>query len=206
MSYIATFDLIGCGVFAISGAIIAFQQRVDGIGVVVLATVTAIGGGTVRDLLLDVPVFWLHQPNYIYTIIFASIVTILWINSSRKIPGKSLEVADALGLALFVVMGTEKALSAGVPAVTAVIMGTLTGCFGGLLRDVFANQIPLIFRKELYAVCCISGGLVYVTLLNFLSVHISAIIAFLCVLLLRLAALRWGWSIHVFKFPDHSSH
>lgn len=199
MSYLLVFDLIGCGVFAISGAIIAFNKRVDGVGVIVLGAVTAIGGGTVRDLLLDVPVFWLNQPAYIYAIIFSSLLAILWINSSKKIPDKALEFADALGLALFVVMGTSKALAIGVPPLTAVIMGTITGCFGGMIRDVLANEIPLIFKKELYAVCTIVGGSAYVLLLPYFSEVITATVAFFIILLLRVAAIKWNLTIRVFK-------
>lgn len=199
MNYLLTFDLIGCAVFAISGAIIAYQQNMDGVGVIVLAAVTAIGGGTLRDLLLGVEVFWLNQPSYIYSILLASLLAILWINRTSKLPDKALELADALGLSLFVVMGTEKALSHDVAPITAVIMGTMTGCFGGLIRDVLANQIPLILRKHLYAVCCIAGGTVYVICLNFLDKYISSSLAFLTVFCLRLAALKWSWSIQVFK-------
>ncbi len=202
MSYLLMFDLIGCGVFAISGAIIAYQQKMDGVGVVVLAAVTAIGGGTVRDLLLDVPVFWLHQPSYMYAIFMSSLIAILWINSSKKLSEKALEVADALGLALFVVMGTQKALSAGVPPLTAVIMGTITGCFGGMIRDVLANEIPLIFRKELYAACCIAGGTTYVLLIMYFSQIVSASVAFTIILLLRLIALKWQLMIPVFRYKN----
>lgn len=203
MSYLLMFDLIGCGVFAISGAIIAFNKKVDGIGVIVLGAVTAIGGGTVRDLLLDVPVFWLNQPGYIYAIIFSSLIAILWINSAKKIPDKALEFADALGLSLFVVMGTAKALSTGVPPLTAVIMGTITGCFGGMIRDVLANEIPLIFKKELYAVCTIAGSSAYVLLLPYFSEVVTATIAFFIILLLRIAAIKWNLTIKVFK--EHSN-
>lgn len=203
MSYLLMFDLIGCGVFAISGAIIAFNKKVDGIGVIVLGAVTAIGGGTVRDLLLDVPVFWLNQPGYIYAIIFSSLIAILWINSAKKIPDKALEFADALGLSLFVVMGTAKTLSTGVPPLTAVIMGTITGCFGGMIRDVLANEIPLIFKKELYAVCTIAGSSAYVLLLPYFSEVVTATIAFFIILLLRIAAIKWNLTIKVFK--EHSN-
>jgi len=199
MSYLFVFDLLGCGIFAISGAIIAYQKKVDGIGVIVLGAVTAIGGGTVRDLLLDVPVFWLSQPGYIYAIIFSSLIAIVWINSSKKLPEQALEFADALGLSLFVVMGTAKALSTGVPPLTAVIMGTITGCFGGMIRDVLSNEIPLIFRKELYAVCTIAGSSAYVLLLPHFSVTITATVSFFIILLLRLAAIKWKLTIKVFK-------
>lgn len=196
------FDLIGCAVFALSGAIMAYQKKMDGIGVIVLAAVTAIGGGTVRDLLLNVPVFWVSQPSYIYAIFIASLIAILWINSAKKLPEKALEIADAFGLSLFVVMGTAKALSFGVPPLTAAIMGTITGCFGGMIRDVLANEIPLIFRKELYAACTIAGSSAYVMLIPYFSAVISASIAFTIILVLRLMAIKWQLALHVFRFND----
>lgn len=197
--WIYLFDLVGCGVFAISGAIIAYEQKMDGIGVLVLAGVTAIGGGTLRDLLLDAPVFWLAQPSYIYAIFAAALISILWLNRTDKIPEKSLELADALGLSLFVIMGTQKALSYGVAEVTAIIMGMMTGCFGGMIRDVLANRVPMILQKEMYAFCCLVGSSVYVTL-NHLDIEIASILAFLTVLAMRLGAIRFKLQIHVFKY------
>lgn len=199
MNWLYTFDLIGCGVFAISGAMLAFKRKMDGVGVLVLAAVTAIGGGTIRDLLLDAPVFWLADANYFYAIFLASVAAVIWLNRAQSLPAKSLELADALGLALFVVMGTEKALSYGVSNITAVIMGMMTGCFGGMLRDVLANRVPMILQKELYAMCCIIGASVYVLLLS-IAPNLAAFGGFVTVLLLRLAAIKWHWQIHVFRY------
>lgn len=199
MDWLYLLDLIGCGVFAISGAIIAYQKKMDGVGVLVLAGVTAIGGGTTRDLLLDAPVFWLTQPSYIYAILVASIIAIIWLNRSKAIPGKALEVADAIGLSLFVIMGTNKAIEYGVSDVTAIILGMMTGCFGGMIRDVLANRIPMILKKELYAFCCIIGASLYVILLPY-STLIAASVAFTAIFLLRMAAIKWKWQIHVFNY------
>jgi len=203
MTWLYVFDLIGCGVFAVSGAILAYRQKMDGMGVLVLAGVTAIGGGTIRDLLLDAPVFWLTEPSYIYSIVITSVLSTIWLNHIKRIPEKSLELADALGLALFVVMGTQKALEYGVAEVTAIIMGMMTGCFGGMIRDVLANNVPFILKKELYAMCCIAGGSVYIlTIPWFDSKQVAAILAFCTVFLLRLAAIKWKWQIHVFKYDE----
>ncbi|MBU2881207.1 trimeric intracellular cation channel family protein [Psychrosphaera sp. B3R10] len=201
MDWLYTFDLIGCGVFAISGAILAFKRKMDGVGVLVLAAVTAIGGGTIRDLLLDAPVFWLTDANYFYVIFVASFGAVIWINQTQKLPAKSLEFADALGLALFVVMGTEKALSYGVSDITAIIMGMMTGCFGGMLRDVLANRVPMILQKELYAMCCIIGASIYVLALHFIP-GIAVALGFSTVFILRLAAIKWHWQIHVFRYKN----
>lgn len=199
MDWLYIFDLLGCGVFAVSGAMIAFKRKMDGVGVLVLAAVTAIGGGTIRDLLLDAPVFWLSDPNYFYVIFVASVLTVLWINQTQSLPAKALELADALGLALFVIMGTEKALSFGVSNITAIIMGMMTGCFGGMLRDVLANRVPMILQKELYAMCCLVGAAIYVVLLA-LFPNIAAFMGFATVFCLRLAAIKWHWQIHVFRY------
>ena len=202
MNFLSIMDLIGCGVFAISGAMLAYQQKMDGVGVIILASVTAIGGGTLRDLLLDTPVFWLNQPSYFYAIFVASMVSIAWLNKFRTMPERALEIADALGLALFVVMGTQKALDLGASNLTAIIMGTITGCFGGMIRDVLANQVPMILKKELYAVCCFAGGIVLVLASQHLTPMISWALAFTIVLLLRLAAIKMKWTIPVFKYDE----
>ena len=203
MSFLWIVDLIGCSVFAISGAMLAYQQRMDGVGVIILAAVTAIGGGTLRDLLLDTPVFWLNQPSYLYAIFGAALFSIAWLNNFQKMPERALEIADALGLALFVVMGTQKAMLLGTSNLTAIIMGTITGCFGGMIRDVLANQVPMILKKELYAVCCFSGGIVFVTASLYLNELTSWALAFSTVLLLRLAAIKRKWSIPVFKYEQN---
>ncbi len=199
MDWLYIFDLIGCAVFAISGALVAYSRKMDGIGVIVLAAVTAIGGGTLRDLLLDAKVFWLTDPYYLYVILAASVLSIVWLNTKRQIPAKGLEIVDALGLSLFVIMGTQKALSFGVVGSTAVVMGVMTGCFGGMLRDVLANRVPMILKKELYAMCCILGATTYV-LVSPYSVLSASVLGFAVVFTLRLGAIKWKWQVHVFKY------
>ncbi|WP_404341504.1 trimeric intracellular cation channel family protein [Pseudoalteromonas mariniglutinosa] len=197
------FDLIGIAVFAVSGTLIAYDKKMDGFGVVVLATVTAIGGGTLRDLILDVPVFWLHEQSFFWAILGSVFITTRLINNQRSIPFYTLQIADAFGLAFFAVMGTQKAMLVGMPNTTAVIMGVITACFGGLIRDVLAGNIPMLLKGELYAIACIAGGVVY-TLATFLGLttELSMICAMLMTLLLRLAALKWQLTLHVFKYPD----
>ena len=108
----------------------AYRKKLDGFGVVMLASVTAIGGGTIRDLILDAPVFWLRDSTYLISILVAAFISIVWLNKQKRFPQIALEIADSLGLAFFVVMGTQKALDYGMPDMTAVVMGTFTGCFG----------------------------------------------------------------------------
>jgi uncharacterized membrane protein YeiH len=197
-------DLMGVAVFAISGALVAYKKKLDGFGVIVLASVTGIGGGTIRDVILDVPVFWLNDPTYLISILIASSATIFWLNRQRGFPQIVLEIADALGLAFFVVMGVQKALSYGMPDSTAIIMGTITGCFGGMLRDVLARTTPMVLKSELYATTCIFGGLLYTQSLNLgLPSSWAMILGMLGTLMLRGGAIKRGWSLPVFKYNIH---
>ncbi len=194
--YIA--DLMGVAVFAIAGTLLAFRKQMDGFGVVVLASVTAIGGGTTRDLILDAPVFWLDDPTYFIVIGAAALGTIIWLRFKAYIPLNRLLIADALGIAFFTVLGTEKALQAGVSPMVAIILGTMTAVFGGLLRDVMARDIPMVLKSELYATTCIAGAIVFVVLYD-LNQSIAMVPAMLTTLVLRFGAIRYHWSLTVFK-------
>ena len=197
------FDLFGVAVFAVSGTLLAYNKKMDGFGVVVLATVTAIGGGTVRDVILDVPVFWLHDQSYFWAILLSVFVTTRLINKQRSISLNALQVADAFGLAFFAVMGTQKAMLAGMPDTTAIIMGVITACFGGVIRDVLAGNMPMLLKGELYAIACIAGGIVYtLSISQGLVTEVAMILAMLMTLSLRLAAMKWKLTLHVFKYPD----
>ncbi|CAH9063119.1 hypothetical protein PSECIP111951_03314 [Pseudoalteromonas holothuriae] len=195
------FDLLGVMVFAISGTLIAHSKHMDGFGVVVLATVTGIGGGTLRDIILDVPVFWLNDTHYFMAIFGAIFICVLFLNSQRTIPKQMLQVADAFGLAFFAVMGVKKALDMGMPDTTAIIMGVLTGCFGGLIRDVLAREIPLLLKGELYAITCIAGGIVYTQMMHWsFSLEVTMLSAMAVTLSLRLLAMRFNFVLHIFKY------
>ncbi len=202
--YFHWIDLLGIAVFAVSGTLAAWRKQMDGFGVVVLATVTAIGGGTVRDVILDVPVIWLSDNSYFYAIFAAAALTILLVRKRLTIPNNALQIADAIGLAFFVIMGTQKALDHGTSDFVAIMMGTMSGVCGGMIRDVLCREIPLVFRGELYAVCCIFGGLVYTQLLAFNTPAMTAMpLAMLALLALRLAAIRWHLTIPVFGRSGH---
>lgn len=197
--YFHWFDLLGIAVFAVSGTLAAWRKQMDGFGVIVLATVTAIGGGTIRDLILDVPVIWLSINDYFYAIFAATAITILLVRKRLTIPNNTLQIADAIGLAFFVVMGTQKALDHGTSGFVAIMMGTMSGVCGGMIRDVLCREIPLVFRGELYAVTCIFGGLVYIGLLELQMEKMPAMLCgMMALLLLRLAAIRWHLTIPVF--------
>lgn len=166
MSILYVLDLVGVGVFAVSGALAAGRKSLDLLGVVVIAVVTAIGGGTLRDLLLDRhPIFWIANPVYVIVIACAAMATVAWTRRLRP-PTNTLVIADALGLALFSVSGAQIAQDAGLSPVIVVIMGAMTGTAGGMLRDVLTNEIPMILRPEmeLYATAAIAGIALYLVL------------------------------------------
>jgi len=192
-------NIAGVAVCAISGTLMAYQKRMDGFGVIVLASVTAIGGGTLRDMMLDVPVFWIVDTDYLYATLVAAFIPIVWLRLSPQFPYHYLLVADAFGLALFNVVGIEKALANDTGMAVAVAMGTITGVFGGLLRDVICREIPLVLNGELYATTCIAGGIVYGIAMQLnLATQWCGGAALVATVLLRLSAMRWHWQMPVF--------
>lgn len=201
-------DLVGVAVFAISGALAAGRRRLDLIGVVVLAAVTAIGGGTIRDLLLARhPIFWLADPSYLLVIVGAALLTLLWTRVAR-VPWPTLDVADALGLALFSVAGAQIAEGAGMPAIACVLLGTVTGAAGGVVRDVLTAQIPAVLRQgSLYATAAIAGTTLYVVLARLgIPVRAAALTGMSVVALLRLAAIRWELTLPAFELRESGTH
>jgi len=197
-------DLFGVAVFAITGALMAGRKSMDLFGVLVIAIVTALGGGTLRDVILDNhPVSWIRDDTYILMASLAAVGTVVWVRLTRPIHETGLLLADAFGLAVFTVYGTEVALQHQVPISTAVIMGVMTGVAGGVMRDVICNEIPLIFHKEIYATACIAGSLAFIGLRELGTPHwLGTAIAMLVVLLTRLAAIRWHLSLPRFHLLD----
>ncbi len=198
--FLYIFDLLGTAIFAVSGVSMAFRLKMDAVGVLVLASVVAIGGGTIRDIVLDVPVFWLTDNNYIWVVIATCALMIAFIKKPTRLPWYILPVSDAVGLGVFAIIGAEKALHYGFSPTVAVLMGTLTGCGGGAIRDVLAGQIPFIFQKEVYASACIIGGAVY-CLLDYSQMprFVNMLIAASVVLAIRLAAIKWQLSLPTFS-------
>lgn len=201
------FDLIGVAVFAISGALAAGRKRLDLIGVIALALVTAIGGGTIRDLLLDRhPIFWLADPAYLLVIAGAALGTVLW-TRFRAPPDATLLVADALGLALFSVSGAQIAERAGVPAIGGIVLGTITGAAGGVVRDVLVAEVPHVLRRgSLYASAAIAGTAVYF-LLQALGAgrSLATVIGMAVVACVRLAAILFRLQLPVFRVDDDTA-
>ena len=196
-------DLFGVIVFAFSGALMAGRYQLDPFGVVVLSAVTAIGGGTIRDVILDTQVFWTRSPVYLYVILATAVLTIILIRCPKRIPKRFLLISDAFGLALFAVLGTQKAMALGAPISVSIVMGTITGVAGGMIRDVLCNVIPLILRQEIYATAAILGGGLYV-LFSYLglSENFAIIFAILGALKLRLAAIYWQVSLPAFQIVE----
>lgn len=196
MNILYLLDLIGTAAFAASGAWLAVRRHMDLFGVLVLGVVTAVGGGTLRDLLLgDVPPFSLQNEIYIYIALAAALVVFVCRNAFRAFEGPLLYL-DAIGLGTFVVIGTTKALDFHLGLLGAVLMGVMTGTAGGVMRDVLANQVPLILRREIYASACIAGGLLLGVMEGVgISRPVSALVAAGTVIVVRLLAIRFEWSL-----------
>lgn len=195
-------DIAGVIVFALSGVIIACRSRMDPFGMLVLAAVTGIGGGTLRDLVLGVrPVFWVSDPAYLWVIIATVALSILGFHYIHRLSRVFLPVADAFGLALFTVIGAHKALMLGTPGVVAVLMGLMTGVAGGMIRDMLARRVPMVLRQEIYATASIAGGVCLVAGYKLGVPHVAAIGIGLAVTLgLRLAAIYWRISLPTFAW------
>lgn len=159
-SFVQILDLIGTFAFAISGIRLASAKRFDWFGAYVVGLATAVGGGTIRDLLLDVTPPWMTDPMYLSCTAFAMFFVIVFSKYLIHL-NNTFFIFDSIGLALFTVVGASKSLALGYPFWVAIIMGSITGAAGGVLRDVFINEIPLIFRKEIYAMACVVGGTFY---------------------------------------------
>ena len=196
-------NIFGIIVFALSGALMAGRYKLDPFGVVVLASVTAIGGGTIRDVILQAPVFWVVEPYYLYVILATALLTILLIRQPKRIPKRFLLIADAFGLALFAVLGTQKSIALGTPLPVAIVMGTITGVAGGMIRDVLCNVIPMILRQEIYALAAMLGGILFVIFQMFgWSESEATLVAILGALTLRLAAIYWQVSLPAFDIIE----
>lgn len=193
-------DYIGTFAFAISGIRHAASKGFDWFGAYVVGLVTAVGGGTLRDIMIGLPPFWLSQPSYLIVTALALAFTIVFRRQVVR-ANHSLFFFDSVGLGLFVVVGMAKTLGAGFPWWAAIIMGTVTGSFGGLIRDILINEVPLIFRKDVYATACIFGGLVYAFLMTFTDLSISWVqfVSALSVLVLRFLSVIFSLNIPSFS-------
>ncbi|WP_062264871.1 trimeric intracellular cation channel family protein [Endozoicomonas arenosclerae] len=196
-----TLDLFGTAVFAISGAWLACRKDMDIFGAMVLAFVTAVGGGTIRDVLLGAtPVFWVQDHDYVLVILASTLLALLirrWHDQTHNL----LLIADALGLAVFTVIGVTKAMAFGASPTVAVMMGVLTGCGGGAIRDLLSGEIPLVLKKEVYAFAAMAGGALFVVLEPHTGTGEATLISAGVVLALRLLAMYKKVSLPRFDLP-----
>lgn len=192
MNLIYFLDLCAVAVCAITATLEARRRELDLFGVVVIAIISGIGGGTVRDLLLGrLPVYWIHDPIYVVVGMVAGTLT-FFLGRRLRLPKNFFLVPDAIGLALFTVIGTSVALQLQVPWLIAALMGVITGVFGGVIRDILCNEVPLIFRTDIYATASFAGALLLIALEHSGIPHgVSILFAMVCIVAIRLAAIRW---------------
>jgi uncharacterized membrane protein YeiH len=195
-------EYLACAVCAISGVLAASGKHMDLFGAIMLALATALGGGTLRDLCLDVsPIFWIQVPDFLIVSLVAAVATFFLANHLR-FPNRALNIADAFGLALFGIIGTEKALLFEAPPSVAVFMGIVTAVAGGIIRDVLRNEVPIVFRRDvhLYATAVFGGATVFVLLQHLFPTSPSnRYIGMVIILILRLAAIRWRIALPAYQ-------
>lgn len=187
-------DSIGVFVFSISGVLSALNKKLDAFGVIIIAFVTALGGGTLRDVLIGkTPVSWMENLTYLYIIVLAYFITIFFKRHLEKLR-ISLFLFDSIGLGVFTIIGIEKGIEFGLHPIICIILGTITASFGGVIRDILCNEIPVIFRKEIYATVCIAGGILFFLLKRIhLNQDVLYLFTSLFMISFRLLAVKYKW-------------
>ena len=192
MDFITIIDYLGTFAFAISGIRLAAAKSFDLLGAYVVGFVTAVGGGTLRDLMLDVTPFWMEQPSYVIITALALVFVAIFRKQVVRLDN-TFFIFDAIGIGLFTVVGVEKSIAAGYPVWVNIIMGAITGAAGGMFRDIFINEVPLIFRKDIYALACVGGGVAYYICLWLGCSHIVVqVTAAVAVILIRVLSVKFG--------------
>lgn len=189
-------DIIGTAAFSISGVFAAMEKKLDIFGIFIIAFMTAIGGGTIRDVLIgDFPVSWMRSTNYSIVIFLSAAIAIMFYKIIKDY-GKILLVFDSIGLGFFTVLGIQKGIAFNFPPGMCIALGTITACFGGMIRDITLNQIPHIFQKEIYATACIVGGILFF-ILRQTTLPATALdaVCISIIVLIRLIAVRYNWSL-----------
>ena len=189
-------DVLGTISFAVSGVLTAYHKKLDPFGVFIIAFVTAVGGGTLRDVLIgNTPVTWMIDLTYVYVIIFGFIATIIFKARLEKLR-ISLFLFDTIGLGVFTIIGIEKGMDANLHPIICLALGTITASFGGVIRDILSNEIPVIFRKEIYATACVFGGLIFLMLHYFNApLFINYIITSSTIIIIRILAVKFNLSL-----------
>jgi uncharacterized membrane protein YeiH len=187
-------DIIGTCAFAVSGSLTAMNKKLDPFGVFIIAFVTAVGGGTLRDILIGrTPVGWMRDLNYVYLIILGYFLAIIFRKKLDRLR-TSLFLFDTIGLGVFTLIGLERGLVANLHPVICIALGTMTACFGGVTRDILCNEIPVVFRKEIYATICIIGGILFFILKRWnLDNDVLYLIVSSVMIAIRLMAVKFKW-------------
>ena len=190
-------DILGTIAFAVSGTLTAIHKKFDLVGAFILGLVTAVGGGTLRDILIgETPVGWMKDVNVLYVITLAVPVAYFFKRQILKLR-KSMFLFDTIGIGLFTILGLQKTLSIGLSPLIALMMGVVSAVFGGVIRDVLSSQVPLIFRKEIYASACLAGGIVFLALEYLFETSIySMLISMMVVMVIRILAVKYHWSLN----------
>ena len=207
MELIYTLDILGTFAFAISGALVASDKNFDLFGVLIIAFVTAVGGGMLRDVLINAhPINWIGDLNYVWTILVAVITTFLF--KSKILPlSKTMFLFDSIGLGVFTLLGLQKGLTYELHPIVALIMGMISAVFGGVLRDILTNKVPLIFEKEIYASACLLGGLSYLSLdALHLNNNINFIISATIIFIIRWVAVKYHLQLPKIKDDLFTKH
>lgn len=203
MTIFYSLDLIGTMAFAISGALTGYRKKLDPFGLFIIAFVTAAGGGTLRDMLIGrTPVGWMRDLNYIYMITAGFAIALIFRKKLDRLR-TSLFLFDTIGLGVFTLIGLEKGIEINLHPVLCILLGTMTACFGGVVRDTLCNEIPVVFRKEIYATICILGGLVFFALRYYkLPDDVVYVATSAVIIAVRLVAVKFKWSLPALDIPS----
>lgn len=196
MELLKLIDIAGIAVFSISGVFAAMEKKLDVFGVFIIAFITALGGGTLRDVLIgQLPVSWMYNLNYGLIVLLSTLASMFFSNIIGNYQ-KTLLTFDSLGIGLFTVVGIQKGIMLDFHPAVCIALGTITACFGGVIRDILLNNIPLIFQKEVYATACILGGVVYFVLMRLqMNEMITEMISITLIVVFRLVAVRFNWQL-----------
>jgi len=199
MTLFNVLDILGIIAFAISGSLVAMRKKMDPFGVFIIAFATAVGGGTLRDVLIGAhPVFWMKNTDVIFYILGSFIFATIF-RKNLKYINKSLFLFDSIGLGIFTIMGTEIGLNANFHPIIIISIATMTGSFGGVIRDILCNEIPIIFRKEIYATACVLGSAIFLALHNFeINSAVIYVTTSILIIAIRLIALKFKLSLPTF--------
>ena len=206
MTFFDILDILGTAAFAISGALSAINRKLDLFGIFIIAFVTAIGGGTLRDILIgSTPVSWMQNTSNLYLIGSVVVLSIIFRNKLSYLK-KSLFLFDTIGLGVFTIIGVEIGVQAGLAPIVSVALGTMTGCFGGVIRDILCNEIPIIFRKEIYATASIAGGICFMALHLFrIDQNIAYTATTLLIIIIRLTVVKYKVSLPSFMLKKQEN-